>query len=173
MPTDAEVRALIDKIAQTKPVKFWHYAADKHDDTEGYHIHLLVDYGTRIDVKGEAAKVYFDWTFPTAKGGNNVHPNIRKKSKGQKAKTFNNEKIEYCWHHKINVSSHEWNFYTSSANFIRVKADREAFKWEMEYKNLRDPFPFKDPNGKEILAPEVSKKDCCYWIWGEASYGKT
>lgn len=42
----------------------------------------------------------------------------------------------------------------------------------MEHKKLENPFPFRDPNGKEITEPALDNKKCCYWIWGDASYGK-
>jgi len=137
----------------------WEYHADG-----SLHCHALVFFSKKVD---SIDPHHFDIA--------GCHPNIQRpppKTLGAKLNRWKQTKLDYIWKDGKFVSHGFRSLPSSSMNYLKVKADIQAYKNDHIYAALEHPFPFKLPNGVEQKQPPLHEKKNNWLIIGDSDAGK-
>lgn len=137
----------------------WVYGQEKHADGT-WHLHVLLHFEKVVDTERES---YFDVM--------GYHPCIVP-ANFAKWKAWWEEKQDYCMKDGLYEMNYE-DRVIGRDNYIKRKADAEAWKSACDYRQLKDPYPLTLPGGKVVEKPGRHDKLCNYLIVGPPDLAKS
>lgn len=153
---------ILEILQEKVRISKWIMCDEKHVDGTG-HSHLLLHFASKLDTIDERFFDVVDENY------NNYHPNI--KVPGKDFKRWIQDKEDYCMK--------DGNFYASyeirvigRENYIKKKADLQAWWDDCRFRQLKSPFPLKI-FGLTINEPTGDDKKCGLIVIGKPNSGKT
>lgn len=160
MTPDHIIGAIENDLCASKWIVCWEKHANGH-----WHCHARIAFTEKVDSLNMRL---FDI------GG--CHPNIQtpgQKKNGASFRTWAQQKDDYIMKDGKFVIWGLRQLPASRVNYLKVKADYEAFKHDHIYHGLSHPFPFKLPNGVEQKQPTLDDKKCNWLIVGDTNMDKS
>ena len=69
--------------------------------------------------------------------------------------------------------SNDFDLFCVSKNFLKEFTDYNSWRHYRTVRSLKSPYPFTRPDNIIVNEPNRDEKQCCLWIKGAPSSGKT
>lgn len=162
---------------------------ERHEGNGEIHFHCYLYYPNKIRVRKPTGwdfalagpDLFHNYNLETGEHGGikrklrYAHPNIKRLPKKRDIREW----IEYCKKGGEFISIGMPAVPINSDNYIKKRADQQAWEQDAKAATLKDPFPFRLPNGEWVQKPKLDEngypavKKRHYCFLAPASSGKT